>query len=192
MTSPSDDRSHLPEPAGLNRGFLLIACLALPIIAVTLFGYRMFIAEEVEAEVIGHSWARRIGVDTLDWAQGEGRCDRIPPALKDIQKKPDDPENCTFRYTAWVETSHKEVSGNSLQPEPYWPEVETSDCTEMGCTRVGFKLERYHLTLRGPDGVEHDCKLSQEKWASLKLGSKPKGKSSLFMERIACRSFDLD
>jgi len=190
MSTP--DAAPAPNKA-LNGGCLLIAFLGLPIIAVTLFGYRMFLATEVEAEVLSHRWERIVTIETLREYNERSSCTRIPIGAVAIQEEPDPGEKgeliCRYQLNRWEISDTERIDGKGLVPGPSWPQPGVTNCEQEGCTRVGARDGRYFVSLLDSDGDQHECSLDEEDWNSLKPGSKARGKKSLFLETVACRSF---
>ena len=181
-----------PEKA-LNGGCLLIAFLGLPIIAITLFGYRMFIATEIEAEVLSHRWERIVTIETLRQYKERSSCTRIPIGAVGIKEEPERGENgeriCRYQLNRWEISDTERVDGAGLVPGPFWPQPEVTDCEQDGCTRLGARDGRYFVSLLDSDGDQHECNLDEEDWKALAPGTTARGKKSLFLDTVACRSF---
>ena len=199
MATPSQDDIEQTSSARINGGCLLIAFLGLPIIAVTLFGYRMFIATEVGAEVLGHRWERIVEVETLITIDGGVGLCREVEELKDaynvVERELGENEGhtgygfCSYQIDSWEVTSTERSGGEGLDPAPSWPAPEVTNCTERGCTREGRRGERYFVDLLDEEGERHECNFREDDWRSLKPGSRSSGKKSIFLDAIACRSF---
>jgi len=190
--SPSEDPpAALPPPAKFNGGCLLIAFLGVPIIIVTLFGYRMFIAKETSAEVLGHRWERRLDVEVLKTLSETAPCNRIPLGAYDIGEigSPEGGRTCSFQIDRWELTSSELTSGEGLVPGPVWANPKVDDCSEVGCTRLGRRGERFFVDIVDGDGTPHECNLPEQDWKSLTPGMKRSGKKSIFLGAVACRSF---
>jgi len=191
MTSPDEPTVDLPPPTRINRGCLLIAFLGIPILMVTLFGYRMFIVKEVTAEVLGHRWERRIDVETLRALSETTACDRVPTSAYSVTEEDGstDPKQCSYKIDRWEVSDSEITSGEGLDPLPTWTEPPVDDCAELGCSRLGPRGERFFVDMLDSEGQRHDCRLLQADWRRLKLGMKRKGKKSIFLHTVACRSF---
>ncbi len=195
MSPPEEDPPPAPSPAKINGGCLLIAFLGVPIIIVTLFGYRMFIATETSAEVLGHRWERRLDVEVLKSSSETAPCNRIPLGALDIVEIESGPEaakgipTCSFRIDRWELASSEITSGEGLVPGPVWASPEVDGCSEAGCTRLGRRGERLFVDIVDSDGDHHECNLSEQDWKSLSPGMKRSGKKSFFLGAVACRSF---
>lgn len=191
MSSSDDPSPPLPSPAKFNGGCLLIAFLGVPIIIVTLFGYRMFIAKEVTAEVLGHRWERRLDVEVLTTSPETAPCKRIPVGAYDITEtgSPEGVRTCGFLIDRWELSSSELTSGEGILPGPSWANPKVDGCPEVGCTRLGRRGERFFVDIVDSDGTQHECNLAEQDWKSLTPGTKRTGKKSIFLGAVACRSF---
>jgi len=189
--SPSDEAPPPSSPTKVNGGCLLVAFLGVPIIIVTLFGYRMFIAKETSAEVLGHRWERRLDVEELKTSSETAPCNRIPLGAYDMAEveSAEAGRTCSFQIDRWQLASSELTSGEGLVPGPVWANPEVDNCSEVGCTRLGRRGERFFVDIVDSDGDHHECNLSEQDWKSLSPGMKRSGKKSVFLGAVACRSF---
>jgi len=191
MTPADGPSPDLPPKTKLNGGCLLIAFLGIPVIIVTLFGYRMFIAKEVSAEVLGHRWERRLDVEVLHTRAETAPCNQIPIGAYSIAEMEADAttRTCSFQIDRWELSSSELTSGVGLSPGPSWAAPEVDGCSEVGCKRLGPRGERFFVDIIDSDGDRHECNLRQRDWVRLKPGMTRSGKKSVFLGAVACRSF---
>lgn len=80
---------------------------------------------------------------------------------------------CDYTVNRWVHAHDETARGTGRSPAPHWPSVSVSNCSSLGCTRMGRRRAKYVVTYReaGRD-EELECDFPEEKWASIEPGSR--------------------
>lgn len=79
-------------------------------------------------------------------------------------------EWCDYTVDRWRHDHTERSSGDGLSPSPHWPSYTVSDCTSLGCTRVGSTDEDYMVALVDDEDDPHECDVAQERWGAMGMG----------------------
>ena len=86
----------------------------------------------------------------------------------------------------WVQHSTEHSSGVGLTPSPSWPSYTVSDCSSLGCTRVGGTDEEYAVELKDSAGDDHACSFSQERWSTMLVGQEYDARKRVLTGWLVC------
>lgn len=216
------------EPKRFNKGCLLVAFLAIPILIVTFVGLSVFWTRDVNVQIEGHRWERSVEVETYSSLQEGSWCSSLPGGAYEVARstrqsgtnevavgetcttvnvdngdgtfstsedcttdyisEPVYDEWCDYRIDRWAVTRTAELKGDALEPAPSWPTPDVSNCSGLGCTRLGKRDEGYFVDVKDSDGDIHECRYKDVDWANFRVGESRTGKKSIVLGFVACNS----
>ncbi len=96
-------------------------------------------------------------------------------------------EKCSYQIQKWKVSRTEKASGTSVKDTPKWPAVrlaKTGSC--LGCEREGKRSETYTVAFKMDGSETKSCNLAQDRWRSVKVGSKWVGKVGVMSGSLDC------
>jgi hypothetical protein len=105
--------------------------------------------------------------------RGNGTFERREECHTKYRDVPDYDDRCHFTIDRWSVNRSVKLDDTGTTPE--WPVVSgLRTGNSLGSEREGAHHEKYELLLKGEDGKNYDCSLSEAKWVAVKDGLKKK------------------
>jgi len=120
---------------------------------------------------------------------GDGTFSETQKCTTKYRSEPVYDDKCRFRIMKWVVSRSVKSAGESLSPEPAWPDLTLSKKgMELGSERPGKRIEAYTVRFVDDKKQNHECELPQDKWRSLKPGDERVGEVNRVTDRLDCDS----
>jgi len=118
--------------------------------------------------------------------KGNGTYKKVRVCKPKYKSVPTYADRCRYKIDKWA-SIRKIKATQADAAEPTWPVVNlarTGQC--LGCERKGKRKEVYKIHFKLPEKNDASCDLEQEKWASMKKGSKWKAKIRVMDGGLIC------
>jgi len=104
--------------------------------------------------------------------KGDGTFSEKEQCKPKYEEKPVYDDWCTFYVDRWKKARAEQAKGDSVDPDPAWPEVTVKECRQLGCERQGKKRESYtvHFERQGKDSSVSTCDFDEIRWSSIAVG----------------------
>lgn len=127
---------------------------------------------------------------TVNVDNGDGTFSQEQQCTTRYREEPIYDDWCDYTVNRWVHDSSETARGDARAPAPYWPSVSVSDCSSLGCTRVGGRRESYYVRYVEPgrDDDVLECDFSQSKWESIEPGTRWSAEVRVITGGLVCSS----
>ena len=105
--------------------------------------------------------------------RGDGTYKQVQQCRTKYREEPVYDSWCDYRVDRWVHERTVTANGGARSPEPAWPAVTVSNCSRLGCERIGNQTETYtvHLLEQGPEPKPQTCAFDQQRWSAIEVDS---------------------
>jgi hypothetical protein len=117
---------------------------------------------------------------TVKSDNGDGTYSERQECSPTYSSEPEYDLKCRYEVDRWVKVDTAGASGASVADTPVWPEVRI-----VGQQREGARKQTYTVSFAGPDDT-YACEVSQEKWASMAVGSRWTGQAGVLSGALDC------
>ena len=115
--------------------------------------------------------------------QGDGSYKEVESCKTKYRSEPVYDDKCSYDIEKWVVDRTEKASGRSASDTPQWPRVQTRGKQE----REGTRAESYTVFFKATKGSStYGCDRPQSAWASMRVGSRWSGKSSVVTDNFDC------
>jgi hypothetical protein len=117
---------------------------------------------------------------TVKSDNGDGTYSERQECSPTYTSEPEYDLKCRYEVDRWVKVDTARAAGASVADTPAWPEVRT-----VGQQREGARKQAYTVSFTGSDDT-YSCEVSQEKWASMAVGSRWTGQAGVLSGALDC------
>jgi hypothetical protein len=101
---------------------------------------------------------------TVNTDNGDGTYSQSTQCTTTYREEPIYDTWCAYTVDRWG-TDHWETANGTHASRPHWPSTSVSNCSSLGCTRVGSRTEVYNLLVHEIGGpAEGACDVSEASW----------------------------